>query len=141
MVAFLAYLVLGVMSVFEKDCQNGDWLTCSGEVTYSTAGRVLILGQFLIPLLIFFGNFLLLEITGGSLGKRRNGLRVVDNRTGETVSRGRLVLRASLNVALLLSGIAALTYGFVTAPLLVGVVLVILGKRRLLDLALRTDVR
>ena len=96
-VMITAYVVL-FMAWHEKECDRGDWLTCSGPITYPTASIVM----YGIGTILILGNFFILPLAtkGRSIGKLLTGVRVVDSATGETASMRTIAMRAALNLVI-----------------------------------------
>ena len=96
-VMIAAYMVL-FMAWQMKECDQGDWLTCSGPITYPTASIVM----YGIGAILILGNFFILPLStkGRSIGKLLTGVRVVDSSTGETASMRTVAMRAALNLVI-----------------------------------------
>ena len=135
-----AYVVL-FAAFHMKDCDQGDWLTCSGKVTYPTSSIVMMwLGAILI-----LGNFFVLPLVtkGRSIGKLFTGVRVVDNATGETARLRTVALRAALNTIIVGGAVAGVPYvgQFLLMFLLAELIALVASGSRLVDVLTRTDVR
>ena len=135
-----AYVVL-FAAFHMKDCDQGDWLTCSGKVTYPTSSIVMMwLGAILI-----LGNFFILPLAtkGRSIGKLITGVRVVDNATGETARLRTVALRAALNTIIVGGAVAGVPYvgQFLLMFLLAELIALVASGSRLVDVLTRTDVR
>ena len=96
-VMIAAYVVL-FMAWQMKECDQGDWLTCSGPITYPTASIVM----YGIGAILIIGNFFVLPLStkGRSIGKLLTGVRVVDSATGEPARVRTVALRAALNLVI-----------------------------------------
>ena len=96
-VMIAAYVVL-FMAWQMKECDQGDWLTCSGPITYPTASIVM----YGIGAILILGNFFVLPLStkGRSIGKLLTGVRVVDSATGEPARVRTVALRAALNLVI-----------------------------------------
>ena len=96
-VMIAAYVVL-FMAWQMKECRQGDWLTCSGPITYPTASIVM----YGIGAILIIGNFFVLPLStkGRSIGKLLTGVRVVDSATGETARVRTVAMRAALNLVI-----------------------------------------
>ena len=96
-VMIAAYVVL-FMAWQMKECRQGDWLTCSGPITYPTASIVM----YGIGAILIIGNFFVLPLStkGRSIGKLLTGVRVVDSATGEPARVRTVALRAALNLVI-----------------------------------------
>lgn len=86
------------ISTTEKSCEQGDWLTCSGNITYSTthylllgyAYAILLLNIIILPL--FFSN---------SIGKLIFGLKVASSSNASNPKLWFRLLRTVLNLILI----------------------------------------
>jgi len=135
-----AYVVL-FAAFHMKECNQGDWLTCSGPITYPTSSIVMMwLGAILI-----LGNFFILPLAtkGRSIGKLITGVRVVDNATGETARLRTVALRAALNTIIVGGAVAGVPYvgQFLLMFLLAELIALVASGSRLVDVLTRTDVR
>jgi len=135
-----AYVVL--IAAFQmKECDQGDWLTCSGPITYPTSSIVMMwLGAILI-----LGNFFILPLVtkGRSIGKLITGARVVDSATGETARLRTVAFRAALNTIIVGGVRAGVPYvgQFLLMFLLAELIALVASGSRLVDVLTRTDVR
>ena len=142
-----SFLVSGVaffLAFINRTCQQGDWLTCSGRVTYGAFGGVMMFIGFAVPFLALVVNCLFLDSGKGSIGMRRAGACVVYQDTGHRATRHSRFLRSLLNTLFLGASffVATLTIvPFAIIPAVIEYAFAASGRRRFLDRLLGLDIR